>query len=129
MREVDLDTGWTDVPETSGITVKPLSGDLDEVAGTGFRSRYVRFQPGGETFAAFTHPYWEEAVLIEGEVTTKEDGVTLKAPAYVIRPPGTPHGPLISTNGCLMIETQYFATRHVGLAGYLDRKAPVGSRE
>lgn len=129
MREVDLDDGWNDVPDTSGITVKPLSGDLDEAAGTGFRSRYVRFLPGGETFEAFTHPYWEEAVLIEGEVTTKADGVTLRAPAYVIRPPGTPHGPLVSATGCLMIETQYFAERRVGLADFLDPRAPEGARD
>lgn len=124
MREVDLSDGWSDVPQTSGIAVKQLSGDFDEAAGTGFRTRYVRFQPGGETFAPFTHPYWEEALLVQGELTTKEDGVTLRAPAYVIRPPGTPHGPLISATGCLMIETQYFAGRTVGLADFLDRKAP-----
>ncbi|RQP04103.1 MAG: cupin [Paracoccus sp. BP8] len=126
MFPVDLNTGWQPVPDTSGIEVKPLSGALDESAGTGFRSRYVRILPGGETFAALTHPYWEEAVLIEGEVTQKATGVTLKAPAYVIRPPGTPHGPLISATGCLMVETQYFAERALGLADYLDANAPEG---
>lgn len=120
MLPIDLTKDWSPVPETSGIEVKPLSGELDEAAGTGFRTRYVRIAPGGETFAAFTHPYWEEAALIEGEVTQKETGVTLKAPAYVIRPPGTPHGPLISATGCLMIETQYFAERALGRADYLD---------
>ena len=127
MFPVDLKEGWSPVPETSGIFVKPLSGDFDEDAQQGFRTRYVRFAPGGETFAPFTHSYWEEALLVEGEVTTKDDGVTLKAPCYVIRPPGTPHGPLTSHTGCLMIETQYFVDRHVGLADYLDRKAPSGS--
>lgn len=126
MFEVDLNTGWQAVPETSGIFVKPLSGAWDEAAGKGFRTRYVRIRPGGETFAPFTHPYWEEALLIEGELTQKETGVTLRAPAYVIRPPGTPHGPLISATGCLMIETQYFAERPLGLTDYLDRNAPEG---
>lgn len=123
MYAVDLQSGWVDVPETSGITIKPLSGALDEKAGTGFRTRYVRFVPGGETFAAFTHPYWEEALLLEGEVTRKADNVTFKAPAYVIRPPGTPHGPLISHTGCLMIETQYYAQRQLGMTDYLDPQA------
>ncbi len=126
MFPVDLTTGWQPVPETAGIAVKPLSGALDEAAGQGFRTRYVRILPGGETFAAFTHPYWEEALLVEGVVTQKETGVTLKAPAYVIRPPGTPHGPIRSETGCLMIETQYFAERALGLADYLDPKAPEG---
>ncbi len=124
MFAVDLTSGWQPVPDTSGIEVKPLSGALDEAAGTGFRSRYVRILPGGETFTAFTHPYWEEAVLVEGEVTQKETGVTLKAPAYVIRPPGTPHGPILSATGCLMIEAQYYAERALGQADYLDPKAP-----
>ena len=31
---------------------------------------------------------------------------TLRAPAYVIRPPGTPHGLLISAIGCLLLEIQ-----------------------
>lgn len=123
MYTVDLQSGWVDVPETSGIAIKPLSGALDEAAGTGFRTRYVRFVPGGETFAAFTHPYWEEALLLEGEITRKADHVTIKAPAYVIRPPGTPHGPLISYTGCLMIETQYYAQRQLGMKDYLDPQA------
>ncbi|MBM0206454.1 hypothetical protein JNW90_28195 [Micromonospora sp. STR1s_5] len=124
MFPVDLGTGWSLVPDTSGIGFKPLSGDFDEAAGTGFRSRYVRFEPGGETFAPYIHTYWEEAFLVEGSLTTKADGQTLHAPAYVIRPPGTPHGPLVSRDGCLLIEVQYFAERAAGISDFLDRKAP-----
>ena len=124
MVPVDLDTGWSPVPGTAGVAVKPLSGDFDEAAGRGFRSRYVRFDAGGETFAPFTHPYWEEAFLVEGRLTAKEDGATLAAPAYVIRPPGTPHGPLLSRTGCLLLEVQYFADRTAGATDHLDRKAP-----
>lgn len=123
MFDVDLSEGWQDVPETRGVSTKPLSGDFDEASQSGFRTRYVRFAAGGETFAPFTHTYWEEACLLEGEVTLKAEGRTLRAPAYVIRPPGTPHGPLVSETGCLMLETQYFAVRKVGMADYLDRRA------
>jgi len=119
---VDLATGWSPVPETSGVSTKPLSGDFDEPAQRGFRTRYVKFDAGGETFAPYTHAYWEEAFLVAGSLT-KEDGQTLEAPCYVIRPPGTPHGPLLSRTGCLLIEVQYFAARAVGLSDYLDRKA------
>lgn len=124
MHKVDIDEGCEAVAGTQGVLIKPLSGDFDEAAGRGFRTRYVRFEPGGRTFAPFTHTYWEEAALIEGSVTLVADGVTLEAPAYVIRPPGTPHGPLVSETGCLMIETQYFAERGIGKADYLDRRFP-----
>lgn len=124
MFTVDMTTGWEEVPETRGLAAKLLSGDFDEGAANGFRTRYVRFSPGGETFAPYTHSYWEEAYLLEGELTTKADGHTLTAPAYVIRPPGTPHGPLISSKGCLLLEIQYFAERVAGLSTYLDHQAP-----
>lgn len=124
MFPVDLGTGWSPVPDTSGVSIKPLSGDFDEPAGMGFRTRYVRFDAGGETHAPYTHAYWEEALLVSGSLTTKEDGRTLQAPSYVIRPPGTPHGPLVSQQGCLLLEVQYFAARAVGLSGFLDPKAP-----
>ena len=123
MFPVDLTTGWSPVPDTAGVSIKPLSGDFDEAAGSGFRARYVRFDPGGETFAPFVHRYWEEAFLVEGSLTAKEDGRTVYPPAYVIRPPGTPHGPLVSRDGCLLVEMQYFAERAVGSAVFLDRKA------
>ena len=108
MFAVNLSGDWEPVPQTEGLTLLQLSGDFDEPAQRGFRTRYVRFVPGGETFAPYTHSYWEEAYLLEGELTTKEDGVTLKAPAYVIRPPGTPHGPFSSRTGCLLLELHHF---------------------
>jgi hypothetical protein len=122
--EIDLTKGWETIPDTSGLTTKLLSGDFDEHAERGFRTRYVRFDRGGETFAPFTHKYWEEAFLLEGELMAKEDGRTLLSPAYVIRPPGTPHGPLFSSTGCLLLEIQYFAERKPGVADFLDKKAP-----
>ncbi len=128
MFPVDLQTGWSEVPETRGVLVKQLSGDFDEPAGKGHRTRYVRFLPGGETFAPYIHSYWEEALLAEGELTTKEDGRVLRAPCYVIRPPGTPHGPLVSATGCLLVEVQYFGARSLGRTDYLDRKAPAEAR-
>jgi hypothetical protein len=123
MFSVDLGAGWSAVPQTSGVSIKPLSGDFDESAGKGFRTRYVKFAPGGETFAPFTHNCWEEALLIEGEIAQKATGKALRAPAYVIRPPGAPHGPLRSEGGCLMIEAQYFADRAVGLTAFRPQRS------
>jgi len=124
MYKIDTETGWGDVPGTSGLTTKLLSGDFDEGKGRGFRTRYVRFAPGGETFEPFTHTYWEEVYLVEGELEAKENGQVLSGPAYVIRPPGTPHGPFISPKGCLLLEVQYFAERSAGKTSFLDPKAP-----
>jgi hypothetical protein len=125
MFAIDTDAGWQALPGMPGLATRLLSGDFDEPAGRGFRTRYVRFEAGAETQEALTHDYWEEAFLLEGALTTKEDGRSLRAPAYVIRPPGTPHGPLASATGCLLLEVQYFADRRVGLAEFLDAKAPA----
>jgi hypothetical protein len=124
MFEVDQETGWESVPGTKGIKCKLLSGNFNEVNGTGYRTRCIRVEAGGETFEPFTHPYWEEVFLMQGELTSKSEGKTVHAPAYVIRPPDTPHGPLISSAGCVLVEFQYFTDRAVGLSSFLDVKAP-----
>ncbi|MCO5070465.1 MAG: cupin domain-containing protein [Rhizobiaceae bacterium] len=124
MHPMDLTSGWVSVPGTSRIATKLLSGDFDEPSRKGFRTRYVRIEAGGETFEPYEHEYWEELLIIEGELTSKADGSTISAPGYVLRPPGTPHGPLVSHTGCLLVEFQYFADRAVGMADYLDAKAP-----
>ena len=123
MFKLDMAAGWTPVQGTSGISSKPLSGDFDEQKARGFRTRCIRIQPGGETFEPFEHLYWEEVFILEGELTSKTDGSTVSGPAYVIRPPKTPHGPLISKRGCTLIEFQYFADRSIGIADYLDSLA------
>jgi len=124
MKPIDPEKGWTEVPGTQGILAKLVSGDFNEPAKRGFRTRLVRMLPGAETFEPFEHSYWEEVTLIEGRLTDKSDGTVHEAPAYVIRPPATPHGPLLSEEGCVMVETQYFAERTVGLDTHLDPKAP-----
>ena len=126
MFETDMETGWSPIPETTGLEGKLLSGDFDESNASGHRTRIVRFAKGGRTYAPYVHTYWEEVYLVSGEMTNTEDGTTVTAPAYVIRPPGTPHGPFLSENGCLLLEIQYFAERKVGVADHLDRNAPKG---
>lgn len=124
MFPIDMKQPWTEIPGTEGLTATLLNGDFDEAAARGHRTRVVRFAPGGRTFEPFTHDYWEEVYLIEGSITTPDTGETVHAPAYVLRPPGTEHGPFVSEAGCLMLETQYFSDRSVGDTVFLDRKAP-----
>jgi quercetin dioxygenase-like cupin family protein len=124
MFELDMARGWEPVPGTEGISQKPLSGNFDEANQTGYRTRCVRVAPGGKTQEPFVHAYWEEVFVLEGTLTSKPDGTSVSAPAYVIRPPGTPHGPIVSEEGCLLIELQYFSDRSTGMRDYLDAMAP-----
>lgn len=113
MIEIDRETGWEGIPQTDGFFSKLLSSDFDEARARGYRTRLVRVVAGGETFEPFTHAYWEEVYLLEGTLVSKLDATVHEAQAYVIRPPGTPHGPFVSHTGCLMLEMQYFADRSV----------------
>lgn len=124
MFELDMTEGWESVPGTTGIIQKPLSGNFDEPNAQGYRTRCVRVAPGGETDEPFVHAYWEEVFVLEGTLTSKADGTSVTAPAYVIRPPGTLHGPILSEGGCVLIEFQYFSDRSVGMRDHLDHMAP-----
>ncbi len=104
---VDLEEGWAPVPGgADGVVQKLLSGELDETAGTGVRTRLIRFQPGTVAPNEFLHDYWEEVYLIDGHLNA--GGVDFHAPAYACRPPGTPHGPFASPGGCVFFEIQYY---------------------
>jgi hypothetical protein len=111
---LDLGEGWAQVPGGArGVELKVLSGALDETAGTGMRTRLIRFRPGTVAYDTFQHDYWEEVYLIEGTLIVGCDaqgggGTVFTAPAHVCRPPGTPHGPFAAPDGCLFIEMQYY---------------------
>ena len=111
---VDLDSGWETPPGyPAGIQQKVLAGDLDEEATRGTRTRLLRFEPGVFTTAPFVHEYWEEVYLVSGDLIvgndeTGEGGTSFTPPTYACRPPGTPHGPFKSEDGCLLIEIHYF---------------------
>lgn len=111
---IDLDDGWTPVPDAApGVEQKLLSGALDEAAATGVRTRLIRFQPGTIVPDVFVHDYWEEVYLLSGQLKLGGEpggagGETFAAPAYACRPPGTPHGPFASPGGCVFFEIQYY---------------------
>ena len=111
---LDLGVGWEVLPGyPEGIQQKILSGALDEKARRGSRTRLLRFAPGALTTAPFVHEYWEEVYLVSGELTVGNDaegngGETFSPYTYACRPPGAPHGPFKSENGCLLLEIHYF---------------------
>ena len=112
---LDIKEGWEPAPGAApGIEQKLLSGELDEENKVGARTRLIRFQPGAVAPNPFVHDYWEEVYLIRGELTVGNDpdgagGETFGPPSYACRPPGTPHGPFTSKNGCTFFEIQYYA--------------------
>jgi hypothetical protein len=92
---------------------KILSGLLDYANKKGSRTRILRFEPGFMSTEPFTHDYWEEVIMVEGDMTVGHDGTgqggeTFRGLTYAVRPPGVPHGPFKSENGALLIEIHYY---------------------
>ena len=108
---LDMNAGWS-VPAgyPAGIEQKILSGRLDEQARRGSRTRLLRFKPGTFSTEPFVHEYWEEVLLISGDliVGTGEAAEAFLPHTYACRPPGVFHGPFRSEGGCLLVEIHYF---------------------
>jgi hypothetical protein len=112
--KIDPEEGW-EIPfgYPAGIKQQILAGHLDEKNKRGFRTRHLRFEPGVYTTAPFVHDYWEEVYLISGDLIVGNDengngGVRFGPSTYACRPPGTPHGPFKSENGCLLLEIHIY---------------------
>ncbi len=111
---LDLDSGWEVPPGyPAGMQQKILSGELDEAAKTGSRTRLLRFDPGVYTTVPFVHEYWEEVFLVSGDLFVGSDekgrgGERFEPHTYACRPPGVYHGPFRSDAGCLLLEIHYF---------------------
>lgn len=108
---LDMHEGWTVPPGyPEGIEEKILSGRLDEKARCGSRTRLLRFQPGAFSTEPFVHEYWEEVLLISGDliVGAGDNAQPFLPHTYACRPPGVVHGPFKSELGCLLVEVHYF---------------------
>ena len=92
---------------------KILSGHLDYANKRGSRTRLLRFKPGFITQSPFTHDYWEEVLMLEGDMTVAHDGTgkggeKFEGVTYAVRPPGAAHGPFMSEGGALLLEIHYY---------------------
>ena len=78
------------------LAADPLSGDS---------TLLQRYEPGANTIASgvIVHDYWEEVMLLSGELTDVTLGKTFTAGMYACRPPGMRHGPYLSVAGCSML--------------------------
>jgi hypothetical protein len=113
-KTIDITTGWEVPPGyPPGIEQKVLAGGLDEEAGTGSQTRLLRVLGGVYTTEPFVHDYWEEVWVISGDLImgcdgNGEGGESFGPNTYACRPPGNPHGPFKSENGCMLYEIHYF---------------------
>jgi len=111
---IDFENGWETPPGyPAGIQQQILAGFLDEKNKRGYRTRHLRFLPGIYTRAPFLHDYWEEVYLLSGDLIVGNDengngGVKYGPGTYACRPPGTPHGPFKSENGCVLLEVHLY---------------------
>lgn len=110
---VDLTTGWETPPGyPEGIQQKILAGRLDEETRTGSRTRLLRIGPGVFTTEPFVHDYWEEVYQLTGDLFVgnegNQGGERFGPNTYACRPPGTPHGPFRSEQGCMLVEIHYY---------------------
>jgi hypothetical protein len=104
---IDTDTcyGWIPVGgDTLGIKEKILSKDLE----TGSYTRLLKFPPGIKTTEVLVHDFWEEVLILEGELMDMNKKQTYCAGFYACRPPGMKHGPYDIPRGCVTFEIRYY---------------------
>ena len=96
---------WRAVGGEAGVSERVLAED----AATGLLTRLVRWDPGVNTTAAdpVAHEYFEEVLILSGSLHDLRLKQTFGAGHYACRPPGMLHGPWVSTEGCIMLETRY----------------------
>ena len=100
-----------DLPMEPIEPVKGLSQQiLSRDEATGDYTRLLHFEPGTDTSAMGPqiHTFWEEVWIIEGSIHDIPLNQTFTAGMYACRPPGMPHGPWISPNGCRTFEVRYY---------------------
>jgi hypothetical protein len=84
----------------SGIWDQMLAQD----PGSGDATLLQRYEAGAATPPeTITHEYWEEVMILSGELTDLGLGRTFTAGMYACRPPGMKHGPYRSEPGCSML--------------------------
>ncbi|MFZ0129035.1 MAG: cupin domain-containing protein [Candidatus Dormiibacterota bacterium] len=104
---------------TNTVDFTPCAGDVVTLTEsilaadpeTGVATSLMRFAPGADTTpnGVQTHEFWEEVYIVEGSITDLRLNETFTAGMYACRPPGMPHGPWRSDDGCLTFQVRYRA--------------------
>jgi hypothetical protein len=110
-------TYWNPLsPENSGkwMPVAGLEGMAEELTlsidpGTGEYTRLTRFLAGADTtpFGGKSHPYPEELFIVSGRLHDAAFNRWLEPGDYASRPPGEPHGPFRTDQGCVVLEVSF----------------------
>ena len=103
------EVSWTPVAADSGATGEGMTEKIlnfDPEAGVA--TRMLRFAPGVVTDVVITHDFWEEVIIIEGSLIDTRLNQEFPKGYYGCRPPGMPHGPYKSPNGCITFELRYY---------------------
>jgi hypothetical protein len=93
---------WTEIDD--GLSEKILTRDER----TGNYTRMLRFHPGCVTKQTLTHDFWEEVFIVSGAIRDLRLDERFTAGMYACRPPGMPHGPWESPEGCVTFEVRYY---------------------
>ena len=94
----------TAVAVQPGLTERILSHDPV----SGDYTRLLYFPPGAETTGVQRHDFWAEVWIVEGAIFDVTLQKNFTAGMYACRPPGMPHGPWRSPEGCTTFEVRYF---------------------
>jgi hypothetical protein len=93
---------------------RDTTGQLSELVlsrdpASGAFTRLLRFAPGADTSpnGTLAHDIWEEVWIVAGTLHDLRLGQTFTTGMYACRPPGMPHGPWRSEDGCLTFEVRY----------------------
>ncbi len=105
---------WNPLSAEAAEHWQPIEGMADlaeeltlaQDAKNGDYTRLTRFLPGADTaaFGVKSHDYPEEIFVVSGRLYDAAVGRWLVAGDYVSRPPGEPHGPFRSEEGCVVLE-------------------------
>ena len=101
---------WTPVAgKATAMSERILAHDLE----TGVITRLLRFAPGTNTTpnGVLTHDFWEELMILEGSLRDLTLDQVFTKGMYACRPPGMPHGPWETTEGCVTFEVRYYSRK------------------
>jgi hypothetical protein len=87
-----------------GVYEKVVSMDKK----TGSHSRLIKFEPGVRTEGTLAHAFWEEILVLEGDLEDIPTSQILRKGFYTCRPPGVQHGPYRSSKGCIVFEVRNY---------------------
>lgn len=97
---------WKPVGGVEGLYERVLSHDPD----TGDYTRMLRFDPSTDSspLGVQRHDFHEEVYILDGSLHDLTLGKTFPRGTYACRPPGMPHGPWKSQDGCVALEFRFF---------------------